>query len=139
MSLVKCTSWPVVLPDDDGIRPAGDPHRCFYCRQEVGEPHGRECVTVLSKTRYGVFLNDDRVGTWRREDPCSWTTHDREFHKNESSWCADNAMDEIEWMSDGLKARVEAAIGEGCACSAIEFRVDEVEDVGPFIQVRRVL
>ena len=39
-------NWPLVDPKDDGIRPAGRPDECFYCRQKVGEPHGQKCVIV---------------------------------------------------------------------------------------------
>lgn len=139
MSLVKCEGWPNVLPDDDGIRPAGDASRCFYCNREVGEPHGRECVTVLSKTRYGVYLDGERVGTWRREDPFFWTEQDRASHKNESSWCADNAMDTVDWVSDEAMGRVDAATEDRCACGVVEFRVDAIEDAGPFVEIRRKL
>ena len=136
MSLVKCKTWPNVLPDDNGIRPAGDPDKCFYCGQKVGQPHRRECVCVMSRTRYGVYAKGARVGTYRREDPLAWTIHDREFHKNESSWCADNAMDEIEWTTETDRQIVESEIGEGCACHVLEFRVEEIEDAGPLVQIR---
>jgi len=48
--------WPLVAINDDGIRPAGEPDECFYCKQEVGQPHGRVCVMVTKRVlvRYTV-------------------------------------------------------------------------------------
>lgn len=43
---------------------------------------------------YRVILDGVDVGTWTREDPVSWDADMRRFHKNESSWCADNIRDE---------------------------------------------
>jgi hypothetical protein len=37
-------NWPLVAPNDDGIRPAGPRDACFYCRQKVGQPHKPDCV-----------------------------------------------------------------------------------------------
>lgn len=35
---------PLVAADDDGIRPAGPPDACLYCRQKVGQRHQLTCV-----------------------------------------------------------------------------------------------
>lgn len=42
---------PIVLPDDEGIRPVGRPDECFYCRSKVGEEHQAKCVVVKKKVR----------------------------------------------------------------------------------------
>ena len=89
-------NWPRVLKSDDGIRPAGKPDECFYCHSKVGEYHGRECVTIkkLVKLKY-TFVVDVEV-------PHYWTKDDIEFHRNESSWCASNAISELEKQGDCL-------------------------------------
>ena len=84
------TKWPIVLSDDDGIRPFGEPDRCFYCHQKIGEPHGRGCVTIVKriKVRYTVEIEIDV--------PHSWDEAAILFLRNESSWCANNAVADIE-------------------------------------------
>ena len=42
---------PLVLKDDDGIRPAGRPNQCFYCNQQVGKPHKQDCACLVTKER----------------------------------------------------------------------------------------
>lgn len=103
-------SWPVVIKNDDGIRPAGNPDECFYCQRKIGEEHSRECVTItkLVKVRY-IYEIEIPV-------PNYWSSEDIEFHRNESSWCADNSFDEI-----------EAYIGDNCACKC--FKAEFVSDV----------
>jgi len=80
---------PIVLPNDDGIRPAGKPDECFYCSQKVGTSHLASCVALhkMVKVRYTFDLEI--------EVPHSWTTDNIEFQSNDSSWCADNALDQI--------------------------------------------
>jgi hypothetical protein len=137
MTLTKCSEWPKVLPDDDGIRPAGEPDRCLYCGARIGEPHGRDCVVVTKLVRYAVLMDGQKVGVYRRYDPHSWDTQQMEFHKNEGSWCTDNAIEDgIEWVSPEARGRVEAAMGDHCACNVLKFRMEAVEDDGPFVKLR---
>lgn len=42
--------------------------------------------------------------------PDSWDKHDVEFHRNEGSWCADNAIEELQGLS-----------GAKCLCSRAKF------------------
>lgn len=85
---------PLVTADDDGIRPAGSPDACLYCGRKVGERHLFDCVIFTTPRTYRVILDGADVGTWTREDPASWDVDMREFHKNESSWCANNLRHE---------------------------------------------
>lgn len=87
---MKRDNWPV---EDEGIRPAGPPDRCFYCDQPRDEPHAAECVVRLRTVVVEVTL---RVV---RKVPESWTPDEIEFHLNESSWCANNILDDIEAMT----------------------------------------
>ena len=84
----------IVTPDDDGIRPAGKPDECFYCHQKVGEKHTPECVMVTEDRLYNVWFDGNHIGTWTRADPAHWDIDMCRFHKNESTWCANNMRHE---------------------------------------------
>lgn len=98
----RATPW-TVEPDDDGIRPAGPSDACFYCSAKVGEIHHSDCVirqrTVVLRFEfeYTVLIPED------------WDQHMIEFHRNESSWCANNGLHEIE---AAIQHRVRAAYGD---------------------------
>lgn len=145
--LQRCKTWPMVRPDDDGLR-AVRSGECFYCHQKIGQPHRTECVCVYAMVRYKVWMNLDRradaddkgrlVGTFTRNDPYHWTAHDCEFHKNESSWCADNAVDYIEWNDPADAKALTEYLSDGahCACTPLYFEFDEVTDDGPFVEAK---
>lgn len=88
----------LVAPDDDGIRPAGKPDKCFYCGRKVGKYHRLDCVTIMRPVR--VKYTFDAVHLV----PQSWGKRAIEVHLNETSWCADNAMIELEEIGDKLDA-----------------------------------
>ncbi|MNL59940.1 hypothetical protein D3C87_1837090 [compost metagenome] len=44
--------------------------------------------------------------------PADWDSNMVEFHRNESSWCKDNAIEELRALADGEK---------GCLCRHAEF------------------
>lgn len=132
------TGWPEVQPNDHGIRPAGKPDECFYCRAKVGSPHGQKCVTVSKIVLYDVLVDGNKAGEFQRDDPHFWTEKDCEFHKNESSWCKDNAAEAIVWSDAAAKAKVEGALAADpnrCLCSLISFRFNRVVDTGPLVDV----
>lgn len=111
-------NWPLVAPNDDGIRPAGPPDECFYCHQKVGKPHGRECVTVTKLVRITYTVQvDTRV-------PHSWDEDATRFHRTESSWCADNMLGEIE-------AHAAEEEGDECLCGRVGVSAVEVLDPTP--------
>jgi hypothetical protein len=95
------TPW-IVEADDDGIRPAGPPDRCFYCGVKAGEgkTHLLDCVirtrTVVVRAQVDYVI---RI-------PESWTAADVEFHRNEGTWCANNGMNELDHI---IRHRVRAA------------------------------
>lgn len=82
-------NWPRVDPHDDGIRPAGPPDACFYCRQKVSQPHGRDCVIVLRRVKLRYVVEVEVMM------PHSWDSDDIEMHRNMGSWCANNCVDDI--------------------------------------------
>ncbi len=91
-----------LLVTKDDSRPAGKPGECFYCRKKIDEPHTWECVipekVVRVKTTFEYMI---RV-------PRSWDAHNVEFHRNESSSCADNILQDLEAYANS----------EGCLCSS---------------------
>lgn len=79
----------MILPiDDDGVRPAGDPSRCFYCSAPKGT-HTRDCVcrkrtVVMQMTiQYVVDI------------PVDWDEQMINFHRNESSFCLGNDIEQL--------------------------------------------
>lgn len=130
--------WPLVDPKDDGIRPAGKPDQCFYCRQRVGNPHALDCVIVekLIEMRVEATVNGRvYLGVWRLKEPHYWTKESSEFHKNESSWCAGSLMRErdsgsVTW-EDGLVVWDELAKVGDCLCEALNFKFLRVVDATP--------
>ena len=100
---------------------AGRPQKgdtCFYCTAKVGQEHEFECVMRQKRVlvRYSVTLEIDV--------PEHWTAHDVEFSRNDSSWCADNAI------KDFLQEHKKVKAAGSCWCSRFECeclndRVDE--------------
>jgi hypothetical protein len=131
---VKQTDWPFVLPDDHGIRLAGRPDACFYCRAKVGQLHERDCVVVYKHIRFAVFIGEEKVGVYDEYIPHEWSQEKMEFCRNESTWCADNALDTIVWTNGKKPVAVSCAdVVEGCTCSLLAFKVEQVLDEGPFV------
>ena len=112
---------PKVLANDDGIRPAGNTDECFYCRQKVGQPHKFDCVALhrMVKVRYTYEIEI--------EVPHFWDKEAIEFHRNESSWCADNGIGNIEEYLE--KNQI-------CSCGCFKAEVIEVPDKPPYAKVK---
>lgn len=109
--------WPNVVPNDYGIRPAGKPDECFYCRQKIGNPHDLTCVVVQQKVKVRYIFEIEV------DQPWSWTPEHIIRHLTETSWCADNAFGDI-------KRHVEKH-GEICACGCFKAEFVEVIDSKP--------
>lgn len=138
--------WPLVLPNDEGFRPlAGSPDRCFYCGGRIGELHGKTCVTVTKLVEYEVRMDGVCVGTLRVHDPVFWNDYDSEFHKNDSSWCSNNAVNgDLNFTDPEAEKRFHAAAnaeddGPGCACNLVSFKFPRTVDPGPFIEVKKTM
>lgn len=91
---------PIVSINDDGLRPAGEPDQCFYCKSKIGEKHAYECVTITRPVRVRVFF--DLVV----KEPISFDADQIEFRINMSSSCMDNWLKQIN----------EEAERAGCSC-----------------------
>lgn len=120
---MSATLLRIVTADD--VRPAGPPETCFFCRRPIGQQHAFECVTVTVPRTYEVLLDAQTVGLWTCDDPVSWDRDQRYFHKNESSWCANNLL-----TSGALRlteGRALPAPGDDCLCRRVELIPTESE------------
>lgn len=81
--------WPMVLLNDNGIRPAGPADACFYCNQKVGQLHLLDCVSIRKrvKVRYTVEVEIDM--------PHSAGKAEIEYNRNDGRWCGNNVIDDI--------------------------------------------
>lgn len=107
---------PLVIPLDEGIRPLTGPDMCCYCRQPVGKPHTLKCVILQRKVRVR-YTFDIEI-----EVPHFWDKSNIEFHRNEGSWCANNALTDIK----------QQVTDDGCLCSVFKCEVLEVPDNPPY-------
>lgn len=108
-----CVHWPV---SRKSMRPASEKERCFYCQEPIGGNHKEDCVLVKKKVKVRMTVE------YEVEVPNHWDAHRVEFHRNDGSWCASNAIDELQEMVDN---------GD-CLCNRTEF--EYLSDVGkPFL------
>lgn len=97
---MKRNDWEVM---DEGIRPAGKPTECFYCGAQREAQHNPGCVI---RNRTVVVDVTIRMVIDKPED---WTPEEIESHWNDSSWCADNIISELEAQS----------LRMGCLCGTL--------------------
>ena len=74
---------------DKAQRPANVNGACFFCNQTIGEEHKADCVLIKKKVKVRLTIE------YEIEVPAFWDKGDIEFHRNESSWCANNVLDEL--------------------------------------------
>lgn len=99
-------------------RPANMNGACFYCHQKIGLEHTHACVLIKKKVKVRMTVE------YEIDVPASWSKESIEFSRNESSWCANNAIDELENVFD----KCESACM--CASAKFEYLCDTSE---PFI------
>lgn len=95
----------VVTREDTRSEGAGVPEKCFYCSGKLGAEHDADCVTLHRPVKIRVTM-DIIVPAVR-----SWDKHMIEFRFNESTWCADNIMDDLQRYTKGAG---------GCLCGHTE-------------------
>jgi hypothetical protein len=88
---------------DEDSRPIGPIGHCTYCREPIGQPHAIGCVCRHRTVVYRVVME------MVTSEPADWTPEQRNFHKNEGTWCCDNFVEAI------------LAPGEGCSCNSVTF------------------
>ncbi len=107
---------PKVLNNDNGIRPAGEPDECFYCKQKVGNPHKEDCVILKKKVKIKYTFEIEI------EVPYSWGKDEIEFYRNGCPWCGDNSFDDIQSYAEK----------QGCICSAFKAEVTGMPEMKPY-------
>lgn len=86
-------SAPAVKLEDE--RPAGKGSgKCFYCPSFIGQPHADDCVLYTKNVLVRLVV------TYPVEVPNSWDKKMIEFHRNEGTWCGDNAIEELQELPD---------------------------------------
>ena len=91
----------------DAMRPASSNCECFYCQQRIGAQHKPDCVLINKRVKIRMIVE------YEAEVPASWGKEEIEFSRNEGSWCANNALYEL-----------ECAFGQDdgpCMCSVASF------------------
>jgi hypothetical protein len=82
---------------------------CFYCDEKTGTPHKDDCVCVCRKVRVRLTIE------YEIDAPAAWDKAQVEFHRNHGSWCANNALSEL----DEYAAREDV----GCLCGSAHTEV----------------
>lgn len=106
---------------EEAMRPASDKRECFYCRQPIGAKH-KDCVLVNRKVKVELTIQ------YEISVPAHWDEYMVNFHRNDSSWCAGNLVQELEELDKE----------KGCLCNAadIEFKYLGESNEGPFLEER---
>lgn len=94
------------------MRPASPKRQCFYCGQPIGGIHNGDCVLIEKKVRVRMIVE------YEISVPADWSKNQIEFHRNESRWCADNAISELENLAEK----------NGCICDFTTF--EYIDDSG---------
>lgn len=76
------------------MRPASSQERCFYCHRDIGKEHSHECVLIKKKATVRMIVE------YEVDIPNDWGESDVLFHRNMGSWCSDNAVQELEELSE---------------------------------------
>jgi hypothetical protein len=101
---MKITTRPFLVTEA-AMRPASPKRRCFYCHVTIGGEHKDDCVLIHKKVMVSVTIRYDI------EVPAHWSADDVEDHRNNSSWCANNLVAELD----------EVAGGDRCLCGKARF------------------
>lgn len=120
--------WPLVDKNDDGIRPAGKPDECFYCRKKVGEKHGDGCGVVTKKVRMSFTFEIDV------EVPHKWDEDMIHYFFNDGTWCADNAINMLVDLKKELEGSPDSAFP--CLCGRFVAKFNSVTDDTPRRKIR---
>jgi hypothetical protein len=89
----------------ENIRSAGPQDKCLYCGSKIGELHKSDCV-MRDKT---IVIR--AIVEYVVEVPEFWDKDNIEFHRNSSSWCVSNFVNELEELDKNV----------GCLCSFVNF------------------
>ena len=109
------------------MRPATPARECFYCKQDIGQPHLPKCVLIKKKVRMRAIIE------YEVDMPNDWDKDQIEFHRNDGSWCADNFVEELIRIRDENESE-GCCMCEGCS-PRTSARFEYIEDEsGPFLE-----
>lgn len=100
-------------------RPARKDGTCFYCNQPIGGFHEFTCVLISKKVKVRMTVD------YHVEVPAYWDSHMIEFHRNEGSWCMNNAIQELENISNKNGCLCETNMNFSCEDSSGEAYLKE--------------
>lgn len=86
-------------------RPASSKQECFYCLEPIGGNHKSSCLLIKKKVKIRMTVE------YEVEVPSDWDKNLIEFHRNDGSWCANNAIKELSKISEDC----------GCICHITHF------------------
>lgn len=105
---------------EKAMRPVSTARKCFYCDQPIGTYHKADCVLINKKVKVIASIK------YEIKVPAFWDAEQIEFHRNESSWCASNVIEELQELENNLNKE------HNCMCSCTSFKF--VEDTSePFL------
>lgn len=107
------------LVTEKSMRPASNLRECFYCHSPVGFSHKDDCVLILKKVR--VLMEVE----YEVNVPAHWEAYDIEFHRNEGTWCSNNAIYELKNYFGKEK--------DCCMCEFSRFRCLDADVSEPFL------
>lgn len=93
------------IVSEDAMRPKSTKKECFYCHQPVGKAHLERCILVKKGVKIRMTVDYDI------EVPARWEKPEIESYRNEGSWCASYALDELQHLS----------LRRGCLCNSTHF------------------
>ena len=108
-----------VLENDFGIRPAGPPDKCLYCKSKVNEPHGQDCVVIVRRVTYEVSAGIGIVALFEMDEPASWSKDTMRFMRNESNWCCGNMINNNDLIVTNSEAWEALTKDDDCLCSVL--------------------
>lgn len=79
--------------------------RCFYCHQPIGSHHKQDCVLIRKKILVRMIVE------YEVELPAYYGKEECEFQRNDGGWCADNAIDELQKITEN----------GGCLCGITRY------------------
>ena len=93
------------------MRPASDQEKCFYCHEPTGGFHADDCVLIQKRVKVRMTVE------YEIKVPAHWEKWRIENHRNESSWCQDNAIQDLEELAK-----------EECLCGLLNYNVVDMGD-----------
>lgn len=75
---------------EKAMRQASASPQCFYCQQPIGAEHTHKCVLIQKRVKVRMVVE------YEVAVPAHWNGSQIEYHRNDCSWCASNAIGELD-------------------------------------------